>query len=210
MDALVRPARPSDRAPLMGFIKDVWGGHDYIPYVWDQWVSDSENKMFVVEVDGVPVGMNRLRFLEDGSAWLEGARVHPDYRGRGLATMLGENSMRVAKERGICVFRLTSGSRNRLAHRQIARIRFDEVARFSAYVPRKERPSRGTPRRATVGTLPEIRRLVEGSSEFRKGHGVFWHHWGAASLTPDVVSALVKEGSVYRHRGSVAVYRSGG
>ena len=96
MESENRPARPSDKAPLMSFIREVWGGHDYIPYVWDWWLKDRTGKMFVVEVDGVPVGMNRVRFLEDGSAWFEGVRVHPDFRGKGLATMLGENSMKVA------------------------------------------------------------------------------------------------------------------
>ena len=111
----VRRVRPSDRAPLMSFIKGVWGGHDYIPYVWDEWAKDEVNPMFVVEVDGTPVGMNRLRFLEDGSAWFEGVRIHPAHRGRGLATMLGENSIRVAKRRGATEFKLTSGSRNKMA-----------------------------------------------------------------------------------------------
>ncbi|HKT22045.1 MAG TPA: GNAT family N-acetyltransferase, partial [Nitrososphaerales archaeon] len=112
MDVAVRPARLSDRAPLMSFIKDVWGGHDYIPRVWDHWIRDPRNKMFVVTVDGTPVGMNRLRFMEDGSAWFEGARVHPDYRSQGLGSLLGENSMKLAKDLGITTFRLTSGSRN--------------------------------------------------------------------------------------------------
>src|SRR5271157_1929223 len=83
----IREARPSDKEPLIDFIKDVWGGHDYIPKVWDAWIGDRKARMFVVEVDGRPVGMNRMRFLPDGVAWLEGARIHPDFRRKGLATM---------------------------------------------------------------------------------------------------------------------------
>lgn len=210
MEAVVRLARRSDKAPLMSFIKDVWGGHDYIPYVWDRWMSDRENEVYVVEVGGVPVGMSRLRFLEDGSAWFEGARVHPAYRGQGLATMLGENSMEAARRRGVKVFRLTSGSRNRAAHRQIARIRFAEVAKFSAYVPTKKRGTGRVARRGAMERSADAYRLIEGSFEFRAGRGFFWHNWGAASLTPEVVRALVGEGSVYRRGGAVAVYRSGG
>lgn len=212
MEAKVRPARPSDKKPLMSFIKNVWGGHDYIPYVWDWWMKDPNGEMFVVEVDGAPVGMNRVRFLEDGSAWFEGVRVHPDHRGKGLASMLGENSMRVAKKRGIRVFRLTSGSRNRLAHRQIARIRFEEIARYSAYEPAKGKrlPRRKGARKAGKDDLDRVIELIEGSREYRLGRGVFWHGYTAASLTPDVIRKLVLEGAVWTYGEAVAVTREYG
>lgn len=212
MDAVVRPARQSDREPLMSFIKNVWGGHDYIPKVWDEWLNDEHGVMFVAEVNGVPVGMNRVRFQEDGSAWFEGVRVHPSFRGKGLASMLAENSMRVAKERGIGVFRLTSGSRNKTAHRQIARIRFGEESRFSVYEPARGKRPRPTndAEKATKKQLPEIMRRIEGSTEFRLGSGVFWHDFTAASLTPQVVRRLVDEGAVWRLGHAVAVAREGG
>ena len=212
MEAKVRRARQEDRAPLLSFIKDVWGGHDYIPGVWDDWLHDAKGEMFVVEVGGVPVGMNRVRYLEDGSAWFEGARVHPDFRGRGLATMLGENSVRVARARGVKVLRLTSGSTNRPAHRQIAKIAFDEVARFSVYEPtngKRVKPAGEAVRVRPTG-LAEAMRLLRGSREYELGAGVFWHDWSAASLPPETVRKLVKEGAVWRGGRAIAVARKGG
>lgn len=210
MDVKVRPARPSDKAPLMSFIKDVWGGTDYIPKVWDEWLKDEKGKMFVVEVDGVPVGMNRVRFLEDGSAWFEGVRVHPSFRGKGLASMLGENSMKVARERGISVFRLTSGSSNKQAHRQIARVKFKEVSRFSVYEPKgKGHRPKGKAERVTAERASEAMELIASSKEFRLGSGVFWHDFTAASMTPDVVRGLAQEGAVWRTGKAVAVTRHG-
>lgn len=210
MRVLVRPARSADKAPLMSFIKGVWGGNDYIPRVWDAWIKDTRNRLYVVEADGVPVGMNRIRFLDDGSAWFEGARVHPRFRGRGLASMLGDNSMKVSKELGITTFRLTSGSRNRSAHRQISRIEFDEVARFSVYEP--EKPGKADPRAAKVasGGGEEAIDLMRESEEFKLGHGVFWHDFCAAALTPAVVGRLVEEGAVWRLGEAVAVVGKGG
>lgn len=212
MKARVRPARPSDKEPLMSFIKDVWGGHDYIPLVWDQWLSDQSGKMFVVEAEGKVVGMNRVRFLEDGSAWFEGARVHPDYRGKGLASMLGENSMRVARARGVGVFRLTSGSTNKPAHRQIARIRFKEAARFSVYEPGKGmklRPGRGAVR-VRLAELRSAMMLLRGTKEFALGTGVFWHEFTAAALTRDIVERRIREGCVWKAGRAMAVLQEGG
>ena len=212
MDVKVRPARPTDKAPLMRFIKDVWGGHDYIPFVWDWWLRDKRGQVFVVEADGVPVGMNRVRFLEDGSAWLEGARIHPAFRGKGLATMLGENSMRFANERGVKVFRLTSGSRNKAAHRQISRIKFHEIARFSVYEPpkgKKLKPTGEADRMAPSG-LQTVISLLRQEKEFKLGGRLFWHSFAAALLSKDVVSGLLAEGAVWRVGGSLAVTRAGG
>ena len=207
----VRPAVPTDKSPLMSFIKDVWGGTDYIPQVWDHWLSDRQGRMFVVEADGVPVGMNRVRFLEDGSAWFEGARVHPAFRGKGLASMLGENSANFAKSRGVKVFRLTSGSHNRPAHRQIARIRFNEIARFSVYEPSKRsRLLRSDAARLVTRPGVSMMKLLRGSKEFKLGSGVFWHDFAAASLTEPVVRGLVEEGAVWRAGEAFAIVRNGG
>ncbi|MDA4121381.1 MAG: GNAT family N-acetyltransferase [Thaumarchaeota archaeon] len=196
----------------MGFIRNVWGGHDYIPSVWDDWMKDRSAKMFVLEVDGKQVAMNHVRFPGDGTAWFEGVRVHPDYRGRGLATLLGENAMRVASEKDIQVYRLTSNSLNRAAHRQVARMGFVEVSRFSVYeVPkgtsfhREERV-----RRATLSDERKIRRLIQESSEWRLGGGVMWDGFTAVSLTPAIVSKMVRSGSVFLLGDAVAISKLGG
>jgi len=175
-------------------------------------MNDTKGEMFVVEVGGVPVGMNRVRYLEDGSAWFEGARVHPDFRGRGLATMLGENSMRVAKRKGVKVFRLTSGSRNRPAHRQIAKIEFEEVARFSVYEPKSGKRLKPGVEAVRVGPagVSEALRLLRGSREYRLAAGIFWHNWSAAALAPEVVRKLVEEGAVWKAGRAIAVTREGG
>ena len=210
MEVEVRPARPSDKAPLMSFIKDVWGGHDYIPQVWDIWIRDTKNRMFVVVVDGVPVGMNRIRFMDDGSAWFEGARIHPRFRSQGLGTMLGENSLEVAKRMGVRTYRLTSGSTNHPAHRQIARIGFREVARFRVYEPPKRHRGGGGPEMVGPGEAREAFRSIRETAEFRLAHGVFWQSFAATSLTEAAFGSLIAEKSVWRLGRALAIARRGG
>jgi len=203
----VRPARPADKEPLMGFIKDNWGGHDYIPQAWDEWLKDKEGRVFVVEADGVPVGMNRVKFLLDGSAFLEAARVHPSFRGRGLATILGRSAMRLAIDRGVRVFRLDSRSTNRTAHRQIAKMDFKELSRVNVYEPGEGAefaPQEGV-RRAEMTELPRVTRLITGSREFRLGSGVYWDSYEATSLSSSIIRKLVHEGAVWTAGESVGV-----
>lgn len=212
MNARVRLARSADKGQLMSFIKDVWEGHDYIPRIWDEWLKDETGKMFVVEADGVPVGMSRVKFLEDGSAWLEGARVHPSFRGRGLALRMGEDSMRVAMDRGVKVFRLTSWSRNKAAHGAIARMNFKESSRISVYGPKKGTkfaPQKGV-KLAGMNELLRVTKMIRDSREFKLGSGVFWDAFTAASLNPSIINKLVGEGSVWITGESVVVARVGG
>jgi GNAT superfamily N-acetyltransferase len=209
MDYQVRKARASDKEPLMSFIKDVWGGHDYIPYVWDEWIADESGQMFVVEAEGRAVAMNRVKVLEDGSAWFEGVRVHPEFRGRGLATMLGENSVKLAYDMGVRKFRLTSSSWNKPAHRQVRRMNFHEKARVSVYEPKKGARF-GELRHARVAgrkDLDEVERVVRGSKEFALGGGVMWDGFAAIDMTKSVLSSAVAKGSVVLHGGAVAIAR---
>jgi GNAT superfamily N-acetyltransferase len=206
----VREARPSDREPLMSFIKNVWGGHDYIPRVWDQWLKEKDSKMFVVLVDGRPVGMSRVCFLEDGSAWFEGARVHPEFRGRGLATALGERMMRVSREKGVKVFRLTSSSRNKRAHRQIRRMGFEETSRLSVYAPVEGMAPghTGGVRRAGEDQIAEVMSVIRSSREFAIGSGVLWDEFTAEALDQKIVANALAIGHVYRTQNALAVAKT--
>jgi len=208
----VREAVQSDKEPLMQFIKDIWGGHDYLPFVWDDWLKERGSKMFVVLADGKQVGMNHVRFLEDGSAWFEGARVHPEFRGRGLATELAERSMSLAARRGAKIFRLTSGSWNRQAHRQIARIGFEEASRISVYKPSKGMKFGGASavKRAGAGSLDRVTSAIRGSREFRIGSGVMWDTFAARGLSPKVIEENLRAGHIFTSGDGVAVARQGG
>ncbi|HLQ21089.1 MAG TPA: GNAT family N-acetyltransferase [Nitrososphaerales archaeon] len=199
MTVIVREAKPSDKKPLMHFVTKTWGGHDYIPSVWDEWLRDKGGKMFVVEVDGKQVGMNRVRLLKDGTGWLEGVRIHPDFRGKGLASLLGEKSMEYASKLGVSTFRLTSSSRNRAAHRQVAKMGFSEVARFDVLrAGSKSRLlRRGGVGRLTPADLNKALRVIRGSEEYRAGMGVYWDAFVTRALDREALSELIAKRYVF-------------
>lgn len=71
----LRPMRPADRERVMEICRDVWDGHDYIPRVFDEWLADAGAAFQAGEVDGVVVGLQRLRPYAPGLIWYEGLRV---------------------------------------------------------------------------------------------------------------------------------------
>ncbi len=85
-----RPALPSDAADVLEFIKFIWEGHDYIKYVWDEWLADPEGLMVVAEYAGHAVGLGKLSRSAPGQWWLEGLRVDPKVQGLKIGSHIFE------------------------------------------------------------------------------------------------------------------------
>lgn len=87
-----------DYEDIVDISKDIWDGEDYLPLVFHKWV-DSEG-YFLGAVDSEKkkvVGVGKLSFLHDNSGWLEGLRVHKDYRGQKIARKISERLLDMAK-----------------------------------------------------------------------------------------------------------------
>lgn len=89
----------NDYDDILDISKDIWEGEDYLPKVFHDWVD--ANGYFFAAVDeekNKVVGVAKFSILYDKSGWLEGLRVHKDYRGRKIARHLSELALNYAKE----------------------------------------------------------------------------------------------------------------
>jgi N-acetylglutamate synthase-like GNAT family acetyltransferase len=113
MSVKVRRLRPSDRGDVLEISRHVWEGHDYLPSVFESWLNDENSCFYGVEVDGRVVAVANLRLLEgERTGWMEGLRVHPDYRGRGYANEMTRFLVRKAEDLGVRRLRYTTGDNN--------------------------------------------------------------------------------------------------
>lgn len=78
---MIRSAQQGDKHSVLEFCKDTFSWGDYIADVWDLW--QSKGGLYVSEQDGLVVGVYNVAFFEK-EAWLEGMRVRPQYRKKGL------------------------------------------------------------------------------------------------------------------------------
>ncbi len=90
---VIRPTLPVDTPDVLEFCKHTWGGDDYVPYVWSDWLADPDGTMFTAEYGGEAVGISRLKFLTEDQWWLEGLRVNPKYEDRGIGRRLNNYSV---------------------------------------------------------------------------------------------------------------------
>jgi GNAT superfamily N-acetyltransferase len=109
-DLLIRPVRPADRERVIELTRDVWGGHDYVPSVFDDWVSDAGAAFQAIELDGLVVGLQRLRPYASGLVWYEGLRVASSHRRQGLARTMLQSAIAEAREQGFRRMRLATGN----------------------------------------------------------------------------------------------------
>jgi GNAT superfamily N-acetyltransferase len=109
-DLVIRPVRPADRERVVELTSDVWNGHDYVPRVFDDWVSDSASAFQAIELDGIVVGLQRLRPYAPGLLWYEGLRVASSHRRQGLARHMLQSAIAQAREQGFREIRLATGN----------------------------------------------------------------------------------------------------
>jgi GNAT superfamily N-acetyltransferase len=106
----LRPVRPQDRARVVEMVEQVWGGHDYLPSVFDEWVSDPAGNFQAAELDGVVVAIHRLRPIGPGVLLYEGMRVDPSRQGRGIGHALLAAALDEARRMGAAKLRLVTAN----------------------------------------------------------------------------------------------------
>ncbi len=128
----IRPARPEDKAAVAAFTTDTFAWGDYVADVFDSWLEDADGQILIATAGtDEAVGMARVALLSPYEAWAQAARVHPDYRRRGIAGRLTEAGETWASERGALVMRLVTEDWNQPARRQAAKAGYRMVAEWA-------------------------------------------------------------------------------
>jgi ribosomal protein S18 acetylase RimI-like enzyme len=140
-NVLIRPARLEDKPDVLEISATVWNGHDYIPAVWDSWVEEDPSLGFLIagEIDGKVVALQHTSLQPGSVAWMEGIRVHPDYRQHGIAKSLLRRALETARELGYRRSRLSTAQVNQASSAIALGNDFQEIAQFSLYSAPAER-----------------------------------------------------------------------
>jgi GNAT superfamily N-acetyltransferase len=206
----LRDAVAEDRDEVLAFTAQTWDFGDYIQWVFDDWVRDGAGR-FLVAVDrgtGRIAGIDKLSFFAPGEAWFQGLRVHPDFRGRGLADLMERHMIEEARSRGASTIRFLTVTGNLAVHRNAYRNGFKMrfVARHWEWPggeiddpPSKvERDSneisRGRLRTATPEEAPELYEWWRRSSAWYATGGLVNRDWSFGSSSADEWTERAAEG----------------
>ena len=90
----------SDKEKILSFCQNTFSWGDYIEEVYDDWTSEGE--LAILEENNIPIGMcHGVSYIDEGIVWIEGIRVHGDYRRNGFAEKMVKHIERNAKNSGI-------------------------------------------------------------------------------------------------------------
>jgi GNAT superfamily N-acetyltransferase len=204
----------SDRKDVVEISSKVWGGHDYLPSVFDEWLANPKCHTYGVEVDGRVVAIANLR-LVDGkkTGWMEGLRVHPDYRKRGYADMLTQRFVRLGEQLKVQRLRFTTGSNNRASVRLAKKAGFKRLFRLSASwyddlgAPARSKPLGRTITDATPREIHELLRICDSLAP----HNILVYDWKAVDGTLRGFVEVAKDHSFYvsKSRGKLTAFSFG-
>src|SRR2546425_7908890 len=175
MDLVIRRARRTDKRDVLAAVRTIWGGQDRIPEVFDTWVTHRSSLFCAAESAGRVDGRGKLTVVSRTEAWLEGGRVAPRWRRRGIATTLIAQRIAYARERGFRVLRFSTASDNTPIHRAARQFGFTRIATLS----RHEAPATAgsPPARATRAQAGAVLKRVAPLAQ--QGHG-----WEGGENTP--------------------------
>lgn len=130
---VVRAARAEDKESIVAFCQNTFSWGDYIADAWDRWLTDSSGQMLVGLVDDRPAAVVHVKFLDEGVAWLEGMRVHPDQRKIGIGAVMDTRALELARDHGCCVARLVTSIKNLAAQGLFAKQGYARLAQFNEW-----------------------------------------------------------------------------
>jgi GNAT superfamily N-acetyltransferase len=135
-----RPALPGDRQDVLEFTKFIWEGHDYIKYVWDEWLADPQGILAVAQYGGHAVGLGKLTLISPGQWWLEGLRVDPKYQGLKIGSHIHEYLDKWWNEQGGGAVRLMTSSERVQVHHLCERMGYEKLGEVKSYRAPAEGP----------------------------------------------------------------------
>ena len=199
----IREAIRSDKEEILSFCANTFSWGDYIDQVWDHWFSSKDNgQLFVVEDkerSGRRIGMSHVAICpERRLAWLEGVRVHPEYRRTKIATELLDRMLAYAGRHGARQASAIVSSENVPSQRMMERNGFSAISRWVYYssTGQKIGPQKTGARFATEADLDKIWTYLQTSSIYRLSAGAYVKAWHWYPLNKKALSTLVRERNV--------------
>ncbi len=194
MAATIRKLRDSDRDDILEISRHIWEGHDYLPSVADEWLHDPRSHFYGVETDGHVVAVGNLRLLEDDRrGWMEGLRVHPEYRSRGFANSITLYFVRKAENLGVQCVRYTTSTQNTASLKLAKMAGFKKALRMTVLwhpKPKLMPKPQGYPT-IRKQTPQKVCSLLETNPRIVP-HGILVYDWKAVGVTCPSIEKIGK------------------
>ena len=211
MESKIREFREDDIPELLDIAKTTWDGHDHLPGMLKHWMSDSNCKPFVMEMDGKVVSVTNLKVMDQGmTGWMEGLRVHPDFRERGLAAQMTNHLVDVATEMKLPKIRLVTATENPAPRKLAESVGMSIIGQYSVFWKGWRRNFKWTYETDTVKQIdtPDVLDFVQSHPKLVPNRTLI-HHWDVFDLTKQNVDTIAETAEFWYGERSSASFSSG-
>ncbi len=139
MGIILRKVKASDKERILEISSRIWGGHDYIPSVFDEWLNDPQGFFACVELDGSVAGFGRCLKVNDEYFWLEGLRTDPKLQGHGVGKVLTDCFIEYGAKENAKTLALSTYIDNKASIHIIEKSGFKVVANFVYFETRRRK-----------------------------------------------------------------------
>jgi GNAT superfamily N-acetyltransferase len=194
MKLLVRPMKMADKPAVMRISSRIWEGSDYVPLFFDRWVR--EGGFWAGELRGRLVGYGKATELAPGEMWLEGLRVDPGCRKRGVGKELSRQVLlRALKKRPVSLRLATADVNHESIHIIEAVMRLRQYAQYRFFLGAPRKPQPGP--RLVAPTVAEALDYVKRSSELTASRGLLQSNWLFRDVNRRYMAELGRGGYVF-------------
>ncbi len=199
MPATIRKLLGSDRNDILEISRHIWKGHDYLSSVVDEWLQDPNCNFYGVEADGRVVAVGSLRIVENGqTGWMEGLRVHPEYRGKGFANEITRYLVRKAECLNVQRLRYATSDRNAASLKLARMAGFKRVLKMAVFWHLSPKPIPQTEDYPLIekASAAEAYRLLKKNPSIIP-HGIVEYDWKALDSTLQNLKEISKTHELY-------------
>jgi GNAT superfamily N-acetyltransferase len=199
LNLVIRPARPGDRDRVLAFTANTWEGGDYIDDVFEEWLRDAAGRFTVAELDNQPVAIGKLTDQGEGELWLEGLRVDPAYRKRGIGEALHQHLLRLAQAYGGRALRYATGHGNVVSLMLGERTGFRRIGEYGWHAADASNEC-APPERLTADDGPTLKSWLD-SRLMQSVRGLYVSMWKWSRLSAARLQKHLEAGEVFGLRG---------
>jgi ribosomal protein S18 acetylase RimI-like enzyme len=207
----IRHATKSDKGEVLRFCVSTFEWGDYIDQVWDFWYSDQNGVLLVAEDDeeynihskkrSSLIAVSHASLCPNNkNVWLEGIRVHPNFRHRSVATQLLNTMISYGKEQEAEEASAIVAGNNIASQLMMESNGFAIISKWSYYIinkiPKRVDQVKLRSRVVTFEDTETVRNYLIRSEVYKSSGKTYVNSWRWYSLDLSVLEDFIKHEKV--------------
>ena len=195
-----RKVSQADKDKVLEISSKIWEGHDFIKYVFDDWLNEPEGEFTIGEKDGEVIGFAKYTKHSDSVAWFEGIRTDEKYANQGFGKAITQYFISRAKAEGVETIGLSIYTGDNISMKIAESLGFKKDGYFTYGYKEFDKGINEPIVSKTVISIMSTATawdLITRGNSYYMSNGYISYGWTFKKATYDLVDKLVKDNCVY-------------